>query len=354
MRRRIFALSLGMLLVFCATAGAQKKKKKGDEDDITQTLPLLKDPPFAVAAETGRLVFHVSPLSAKGLLSQQIRDALKSLLQLNRGAAIVKLRAFVSGSGDIRRVQTIVSEVFTDRKLPLPALSTIQVGALPMEGAQVIFESVSVDKKVMNPQGLAFISGAPGRNGEEAVRQLQIATNAAGIKTGSLLRTTCFLSSLEELPAARTAVQGAFPSAVANYVQPQRLALETSSQCEAVGRLDTPPASAVVWMSPQAALVNSPKIILSGIQMAFGEQDPDIHLAFERLKKELEMQGVTYKDVFWSSIYQLTRPVAQKAETIRFEFYDRSHPPAGTILLFEGLPSLDASAAMDILASAPN
>jgi len=354
MRRRIFAVSLGILLIFCATAGAQKKKKKGDEDDITQTLPLLKDPPFAVAAETGRLVFHVSPLSAKGLLSQQIREALKSLLQLNRGATIVKLRAFVSGSGDIRRVQTIVSEVFTDRKLPLPALSTIQVGALPMDGAQVIFESVSVEKKVVNPQGLAFVSGAAGKNAGEAVRQLQAAAGAAGINPASMLSATCFLSALDELPAARTALPGAFPSAVTNYVQPQRLALETSSQCEAVGRLDKAPASAVVLMSPQAALVNAPKIILSGIQMAFGEQVADIHLAFERMNKELGTQGVTYKDVFWSSIYPLTRPVAQRAETIRFEFYDPSHPPAGTILLFEGLPSLDASAAMDILAAAPN
>jgi enamine deaminase RidA (YjgF/YER057c/UK114 family) len=206
----------------------------------------------------------------------------------------------------------------------------------------------------VNPQGLGFVSGSPGKDGREAVRQLQTAADAAGIKTVSMLRTTCFLSSLDELSAARTALQGAFPSAVANYVQPQRLALETSSRCEAVGRLDTPPASAVVWISPQAALVNAPKIILSGIQMAFGEQDADIHLAFERLRRELEMQGVTYKDVFWSSIYPLTRPVAQKVETIRFEFYDRSRPPAGTLLLFEGLPSLDATAAMDILAAAPN
>ncbi len=331
-----------------------EEKKKGDEDDITQTLPLLKDPPFAVAAETGRLVFHVSPLSAKGLLTPQLRDGLKSIFQLNRGANIVKLRAFVSGSGDLRRVQTIVSEVFTDRKLPLPALSTIQVGALPTDGAQVVFESVSVEKRVVNPQGLAFISAQPGPSAREAIRQLQTVAGAAGIKPASMLRVTCFLSSLDELSAARAALQGAFPSAVANYVQPQRLALETTSQCEAVGRLETPPARALVMLSPQAALDNAPKVILSGIQMAFGGQDADIRLEFERLKRELEMQSVTYKDVFWAGIYPLTRPVAQKAATIRFEFYDRSRPPAGTLLLFEGLPSLDATAAMDVIAAGPN
>ncbi len=231
MRRKIFAVSLVMLLALCAAAYAQKKKKKGDDEETTQALPVLKDPPFAVAAETGRLVFHVSPLSAKGLLSQQLRDGLKSLLQLNHGATVVRLRAFVSGSGDLRRVQSIVSEIFTDRKLPLPALGTIQVGALPMEGAQVIFESVSVDKKTMNPQGLAFLSGPPARDAREAVRQLQTVANSAGIKSASMLRTTCFLSSLDEIPAARAALQGAFPgfpSALANYVQPRRrLALRT-------------------------------------------------------------------------------------------------------------------------------
>src|ERR1700691_5965755 len=98
-------------------APAQKGKKKTDEEPVTQTLPVLKDPPSAVVAETARLVFHVSPLSNKGLLSQQVRDALKALLRDSHGATVVKLRAFVAGSGDMRRVSTIVSETFTEHKL---------------------------------------------------------------------------------------------------------------------------------------------------------------------------------------------------------------------------------------------
>ena len=39
-----------------------------------------KEPPAAVVGETQRLTFHVSPLSAKGLLTQQTRDALKANL----------------------------------------------------------------------------------------------------------------------------------------------------------------------------------------------------------------------------------------------------------------------------------
>ena len=101
----------------------------------------------------------MSPLSTKGLLSQQVRDALKALHRTVGGSSIVKLRAFVAGSGDMRRVQAIVSETFTDRRLSLPALSVVQVGGLPLEGAQVVLESVSVAKKESNPHGLIYISG---------------------------------------------------------------------------------------------------------------------------------------------------------------------------------------------------
>src|SRR5271155_4008063 len=125
-----------------ALLAQQKQRKNADKEPPPQTLPVLKDPPAAVVADAARLTFHVSPLSAKGLLTQQTRDALQALLRANHGAPMVKLRAFVAGSGDVRRVQAIVSEILTDKKMPLPAVSTIQVGALPLEGAQVVIESI--------------------------------------------------------------------------------------------------------------------------------------------------------------------------------------------------------------------
>ena len=120
--RRILALTLP--LIFAAFAFCQQKQRnKADKEPPSQTLPVLKDPPAAAAADAARLTFHVSPLSAKGLLTQQTRDALQALLRANHGAPMVKLRAFVAGTGDARRVQAIVSEIFTDKKQPLPALS---------------------------------------------------------------------------------------------------------------------------------------------------------------------------------------------------------------------------------------
>ena len=69
--------------------------------------------PLRLRPETGRLSFLPSPrVLPKGLLSQQVRVGLKAISQNDRGATIVKLRAFVAGTGDMRRVGQIVSEVF--------------------------------------------------------------------------------------------------------------------------------------------------------------------------------------------------------------------------------------------------
>src|SRR5580704_5918706 len=114
-------LAFLLALVLSSSAFAQpepkmrKKRKNEDKEPVTQSLPLLAEPPMALSAETGRLTFQVSPLSNKGLLSQQSRDALKSLMQANHGGTIVRLRAFVAGTGDMRRVQQIVSEAFAEK-----------------------------------------------------------------------------------------------------------------------------------------------------------------------------------------------------------------------------------------------
>ena len=170
--RRIWLLALaGALAVTLSSWG---KKKKEEE---TQVLQLPKDPPSAITVETRRLVFHVTPLSAKGLLSQQTRDALKWLLHSTNGAAVVKLRAFVAGSGDLRRVRELVAETFTEHRLALPVLSVVQVGALPLEAAQVVLEATAVAKKDVNQYGLVYISGQGASSGEP-VNPIQTSANS--------------------------------------------------------------------------------------------------------------------------------------------------------------------------------
>src|SRR5580700_8129859 len=142
---------LGVLSLAVAYGGEKK-----NPDDTTQTLDLPKDPPMVAVGEPRRLVFHVWPLSAKGLLSQQTREALKAILKANGGAPVVHIRAFVAGSGDLRRVPQIVSEVLAEKKMPLPSVSVVQAGGLPLEGAQVVLEAVSQAKRDVNPGGLTF------------------------------------------------------------------------------------------------------------------------------------------------------------------------------------------------------
>jgi 2-iminobutanoate/2-iminopropanoate deaminase len=360
--RNALFLFLSVALLAQTTTQETKKKTRKDQELVTQTLPLLKEPPSAASGETNRLIFHISPLTPKGLLTQQVRDALRFLFQENHGAPVVKLRAFVAGSGDLRRVQTLVSEAFIEHKQPIPVLTTILVGALPMDGAQVVIESIAVEKKLVNPNGLAFFSGQQGKDVGQSVRQLRSAIDSVGVSPSAVLRTTCFLSSLDDLAAAKSAIGTAFPTASANFVQLQRLGLEQLIECEAVGRLDKSPGSGVTMVNPpalaqnptysQIALVGSRKIVFTGMQMVFGDQEKDVRVAFDRLGKALESQSAGYKDVFWSGVYPTTKGIADKVRTIRFDYYDKSRPPSSTLLLFEGLPSLDASVAVEVAAVA--
>ena len=370
---RLTSLLTVVVLVASLSAAGKKKKKKVDEELPNQTLELPKEPPNAVVADSQRLVFHVSALTAKGLLSQQVREALKDLGRQYGGAQPVKLRAFVAGTGDLRRVPAIVSETFTEKRLPLPAVSTIQVGALPVEGAQVVLESISVGKKAVNPKGLAFISGQAASDdkplqpiaplAEKSLAELRTALHAASLDDGDVLRVTCFLTSLDRLDSIRSKFREAFPKASINYVQTQRAAMRSVSECEAVARVKTDVEGPARFVNPdglpkspnysQIALVAAPRLAFSGTQLAFGSEDKDVRLAFQRLSKSLDEVKVSMPAVVMSSIYPLTNGIAEKVRNIRFEFYDKSRPPASTMLLFEGLQSQDASFGVDVIAAVP-
>jgi enamine deaminase RidA (YjgF/YER057c/UK114 family) len=343
-----------LILLLCGTLAvtllAQKsKKKKSDAEPRPQTLEVIPEPPEAVVAEPAHLSFQVSPLSDKGLLSQQVHDALKALARLNHGAPFLKLRAFVAGSGDLRRVKEIVGEDLTDKKQPLPAVSTIQVGALPMPGAQVVIEAVSSEKKVVNRSGVAFVPAVANPNAAAAVTRLDSVMSSAGVKSADVLRITCFMSSIDDVAVARSAVVKAFPSAAANFVQMQRLGLERQVLCEAAARLTGAPASPAA-AGKDVALVTSPKIVITSTQLVFRDQDSDFRLAYQRLAKTMVPLGATFKDVFWTGNYALTLPDAAKIEGLQWEFLDRAHPPASTALQIEGLPSTDATAAIEFMA----
>ncbi len=362
--------------IFVAAPCLAAKKKKNE--DVTQTLEVLPDPPQVVKVDTARLTFEISPLSGKGLLSAQVKEAIKALWKVNRGEQIVKLRAFVAGTGDMRRFQQLVSEMFSEKRMPLPVVSTVQVGGLPLEGASVVIESTSLSKKPVNPHGLAFISGQAAEApidpdkpkmhvaplAVQSVEKLKKALAAAGLSADDVLRVSCFSSSLDDYEQVRSIVAKDFGGAALNIVQIQRAPANAVVECEAVARLGKAPAQPVTLMNPdsleasknysQIALVNSARVVLTGTQMGFRAQGADIRLAFERLKGSLEQSGAKIDRVIMSSIYPLTRAVMEKVRAVRFDFYDRARPPASTMLPFEGLPSVDATFALDVVAVLPD
>ncbi|MGH9673715.1 MAG: hypothetical protein ACRD44_11090, partial [Bryobacteraceae bacterium] len=101
--RRALRSCTSLLILAAAVCPAQQQKRKRGEDDlvlppvleamvdgkkrknepVTQTLETLPDPPAYVLADKRKLVFHVAPMSAKGLLSQQVRVGIKTLWRLN-------------------------------------------------------------------------------------------------------------------------------------------------------------------------------------------------------------------------------------------------------------------------------
>jgi len=361
--RRIWLLVLVSALAVTFSSWGKKKK-----EEQTEVLQLPKELPTAVTAETRRLVFQVTPLSSKGLLSQQTREALKWLLHARRGT-VVKLRAFVAGSGDLRRVRDIVSDTFTEHKQPLPVLSVVQVGALPMESAQVVFESTEQAKRPAKDFGLVYISGQ-GISGtqisepvlplaKQSMARVATAVEAARSQPGDVVRVTCFLSSLGQYSDIQQLVQSNYPAAALNLVQVLRSPSHAMAECEAVARLKWNPGTAIHMLNPeglgqssqvsQIALISAPAVILTGSQEAFGFQDADARLAFERLNKSLSQEGGSLRQVAFTSLYPLSTSISRQVRKIREEFYDKERPPAGTMLPFQGLPSMDSGFALDVV-----
>lgn len=329
-------------------APVEKSKKK--DRDTTETPPLSPEPPAAVTAETSRLTFEVTPLSAKGLLSQQTREALKTLLKSKR-ERIVKLRVFVAGSGDLRRIADIAGEMFAEKHQPMPALTVAQVGALPLENAQVVMEAIGEDRKVVNPDGLAFLSGQPADSVKESLDKLKTVMAGAGMQPEDALAVTCFVSSLDAQRDTSPALAAAFPTAALDYVQMQRGPVTPLANCEAVARLRSVPAMAVSIVSnSQAVLVASPEVVLTGMQLAFGSQDNEFKLAFERLEKTLEESKSDFHHAVFEHLYITASGLSNHIHAIQAPQFGAGTRPASTMLPFESLPSLDAVFGVDAIA----
>lgn len=341
--RILFASVTALLLMVLTIAGTAGQRHKNQEPK-TQVLPLPPELPKALLAGTASLDFHISPLLRTGGLSAQIRQSLNDLIRDTRGETIIKLRAFVAGAGDARRVQAEAANLFTERKLPLPALTVLQVGALGQETAQLVIEAVVSTPRTVNPDGLAFFSGHNGASFDEALRQLKEGVAAAAVAPDHVLTSTCFISEIGGYDAARSALQSAFPKTAINIVQAVRDPESDASMCEAVGQLTEPPAAPVVLLKKsRATLVDTPQLIFTGLQLSFGSFLDDAHEAFVRLQRTA------------SALQPVAAPVEVNAFSL--DAYSSSAlrkmtsfpPSAFTAQTVEGLPAIDASGGIEAI-----
>lgn len=276
--------------------------------------------PAATTGTANQLVFHTSPLLSKGLLSKQVEDAIKALDKANGNATFIKLRAFVAGTGDLRRVQSIVTELFTARKWPLPALTTVQVGSLLQENTQVVIEAVSEERRSVNG-GIAFIPAAEGATAAEAVAVL-----AQRFGNTTPLRITCFADSLAEAEAARVAAAKQFPTTPGAFMQTTRYTLGTATTCEGVTTGNT-----------------AGKLTFTGTQITFGEETSDLQLAFDRLEKAVA--PLNPATALMTNLYASSRAIADKARTLA--------PTSNTARFVEGLQTRDATLAVEAVIPVP-
>ena len=178
-----------------------------------------------------------------------------------------------------------------------------------------------------------------------------------------MLRATCYLSTLDDILAVRRRLAAEFPQAALNFVQRQRASAHSAVECEAVARLRAAPAEPLRFLNlpdlplapahSQVALVSAPRLAITGTQLAFGYTDSDARLAFQRLGKALEQVGASLQNVAVSNLYPLSEPIAALAARVQADFLGRAHLPAGSMLPFQGLPSLDAAFAVEVVAVLP-
>lgn len=332
----------GVLAV--ALAFAARDKHKNDEIP-----PLPPEPPMALAAPASSLDFHISPLLKTGGLSAQIRQSLSDLIRETRGETIIRLRAFVSGTGDARRVQTEVTQMFTEHKLPLPVLAILQVGALGDPAAQVVIEAVVSTRREVNPAGLAFFFGQSGPDLASAITKLKASAEESGVDAAHLLSTTCFTSQIGDYGAAVQMLHADFPASEANIVQAVRDPVTEQSTCEAIGQLTTQPPQTVQRLSGiHTTLVHSPQLVFTGLQLSFGNYLVDAKEAFERLSKVVSQfnPAKTPVQVDGFSLDPYAASALVKTNTFP--------PGVFNVETIQGLPSVDATGGIEaVLAAGP-
>jgi enamine deaminase RidA (YjgF/YER057c/UK114 family) len=347
MQRWLFRTAATLCFVSALAPSVYAGHKKKNEEPKPQVLPLPKELPRVLPADTRVLSFRTTPLLKSGRLSAQTRETLNGLIRDTRGATIVKLRAFVAGVGDSRRVQEMVSEMFTDKKLPLPVLTIVQVGGLGEDSSAVVIEAISAERKPVNPNGLVFISGETGSSLEASLTQVSEKSKSAGLAPSDVLSATCFTSRVNNYPGMHAAMAAAFPQASLNLVQALRDPMDSRTTCEAIGRIPSGDATARASLPPgsRIAIVTAPQVVFTGLQLSFGTFLDDADSALSRLSRDAEAVHADLRSAVSFNAFSLSPAAVSALQKTMTKF----NLPANalTVQPVEGLPSLDAALGME-------
>jgi enamine deaminase RidA (YjgF/YER057c/UK114 family) len=259
----------------------------------------------------------------------------KALLKLNGNGQLIHVRAFVAGNGDIRRVPQIISDYLTEKKQQLPSISVIRAGALSLENSQVVLEAISQAKKEVSPANLEFHdSGAvtdpnpsapPRPLLEKALEQLSGKAAAKGT-----VQVTCFVSTMPDGAGLLGLVSARFPGAAANVVMGQRGPSHGLAQCQSVRR---------------GTGAGAGKLAFTGSRVAFGLEEKDASLAFQRLDRDLSEAGLASQSIVFTNIYALSTAAGEMARRLRAR--------GGTVVVVpsEGVAAVEAGFAADVIAA---
>ncbi len=203
-------------------------------------------------------------------------------------------------------------------------------------------EGVVSTRRSLNPNGLAFFSGETGASLTLALEHLSKSIEEASVPKGDILQCSCFAARLENGAAARASVAAIFPQAAVNVVQALRDPADESATCEAIGRLrQVPSGSLLVMAGARAALVSTPRLVFTGMQLTFGNYLDDAREAFSRLQRAASaIEGANTPvrvDAF--ALDRVAAAALQKTTSVP--------PSTFTVNAVEGLPAVDASSGIE-------
>jgi hypothetical protein len=128
-------------------------------------------------------------------------------------------------------------------------------------------------------------------------------------------------AALSALAASR------FPSAATLVVQPLRGPVLGMASCEGIAR---------------GSKVRTERVAFTGTRVAFGSQEKDAVLAFQRLDRDLAEVQASAAGIVFTNLYPLTKAAGELAEKQR---------KASSVIEVEGLASVEAGFAIDAVAA---